>query len=562
MGLKIVVIGGVAAGATAAVKARRMDETAEITILEKNNYVSFANCGMPYYIGDTIRSRNSLIFHNAKSFKQRFNINVYTKTEARSIDPDKKLVYAIKDGEEITFKYDKLILCNGAKTVLPPIEGINSVRYHTLRSIEDMDGIKETIKSSKVKTATIIGAGFIGVEIAEALHNLGIDVKMVEATPFILPMLSPEVSLKIYEEMTKAGIEILTSCKIIKADSNHDGKIILTDNNNNSFTTELLIIATGVKPDTDLAKTAGIKIGVSGGIEVNCFMETSVKDIYAAGDITEKINLITGKKTLAPLAGPANREGRVAGSNAVGFKKEYKGTLKTAIVSFGKACCAQTGLSYEEAIKEGFDPHVVYTEDPDHVTYYPGAKYIFLKLIFDKKDGRILGAQASGEEGVARRIDVLATAIYNKMTVYDLEDLDLSYSPPYGAAKDPVNISGYVASNLLRCEVKAVTPEEFLNIFQNNQDLQILDVRSQIEYKTYKVKNSINIYVNNLREYIDQLNKNLPVYIYCTSGYRSYLAAKILSQYGFEAYNILGGIEAIVRFNKIKKLEVIDGSNS
>ncbi|MCA1927752.1 MAG: FAD-dependent oxidoreductase [Calditerrivibrio sp.] len=561
MALKVVVIGGVAAGATVAAKVRRMDENAEITLIEKNGYISFANCGMPYYIGDIIRSRNSLLFHNEKSFKKRFNVDVHTKTEVFKIDPVNKVVYAKKNNNDLVqFSYDKLAICNGAKTFLPPIKGLNAINYWTLRSIEDMDGIKQFIVENKPTSAAIIGGGYIGIETAEALHNCGLKVSIVEALPNILPTFSPEISQKIYDAMISSNIEILCKTKVVEVSPEGDKTKIITENGKEIYV-DMLIVSTGVKPDTSIAETAGIKIGELGGVEVNEFMETSIKDIYAAGDLVEKVDLVTGKKILAPLAGPANREGRVAGSNIAGFKKHYKGTLRTAIVSFGKACCAQTGISYEEAIRSGYDAGVIYTEDPNHVEYYPGARYIFLKLIYDKKSGRILGAQASGEEGVERRIDIIASAIYGKLTVYDLEDIDFCYSPPFGAAKDPVNIAGYVASNILRNEAISVTPEQFLELFEQ-KDIQILDVRTRIEFKSYRVKGAINIYLNDLRESLEQIRRDLPVYIYCAVGYRGYIASKMLNNLGFKAYNVLGGIEAIRRFAKIKLKEVIDGSNS
>ncbi|MCX8084890.1 MAG: FAD-dependent oxidoreductase [Calditerrivibrio sp.] len=558
---KILVIGGVAAGASAAAKARRIDEDAQITILEKNGYISFANCGMPYYIGDVIKNRSALLFHNEKSFKKRFNIDVYTKTTAYRIDSKQKLVYARKNEEELIFPYDKLILCNGAKTVIPEIEGIETVPYFTLRSIEDMDNIKSYIIDKSPKSATIIGAGYIGIETAEALVNCNLNVSIVEALPNILPTFSQEISEKIYNQMILDGVKVYTNTKVVKASLNNQN-ITLTTDSGFSLDTDLLIISTGVKPDIELAMTAGIEIGDLGGVRVNEKMETSVVDIYAAGDLVEKKNIVTQRYCLAPLAGPANREGKVAGCNAAGGHMVYSGTLRTAIVSFGPACCAQTGLSYEEAIKNGFDADFVYTEDPHHVEYYPTAKYIFIKLIFDKKTGKILGAQASGEIGVERRIDIISTAIYANLTVYDLEKIDFCYSPPFGSAKDPANIAASVAANLLRGVSYIIKPQIFLQIIQKQDDIQILDVRTRLEYKTIHVKNAINIYVNDLRESLHLLNNKSPIYVYCAVGYRGHIATKMLRNLGFEAYNVSGGIESIKRIAKIQNMEVFDGSNT
>ncbi|UOD35617.1 FAD-dependent oxidoreductase [Deferribacteraceae bacterium V6Fe1] len=548
MGKKIVIVGGVAAGATAAAKARRVSEDAEITIIEKGSYISYANCGLPYYVGKVIPHKKDIILHNKKSFGSRFNTNILLNTKATFIDPvTKKIVVETDEGQNV-IEYDKLILATGGKPIIPKIEGIESVDYFFVRSVEDAEKIVKKIESSK--NALIVGGGYIGIEMAEALYHADIKTTLVEYEKNILPAFPPECSLKIYDEALKCGIDIRTGTALVKVEK-FDDKIKCYFSDQKELVVDFLILATGVTPDTELAETAGIQIGELGGVLVNEKMETSVIDIYAAGDMVEKHNLITGKNVLMPLAGPANKEGRVAGCNAAGGNMTFKGVIGASVVSFNNAVVAHTGLTLKQAIDAGFDADAVYVENAQHAEYYPNPKFIFLKLIYEKKTGKILGATASGEEGVPRRIDVISTAIYGNLTVFDLENIDLCYSPPHGSAKDVEHMAGYVAANQVRGEGFGITPEYYLELEKGEWHFQLLDVRTSIEYKMYHLENSINIYVNDLRNNLEKLDKNTPVVVYCAVGFRGYLATKILRNLGYKAYNILGGIEAIKRFKKI-----------
>ncbi|TYB32430.1 MAG: pyridine nucleotide-disulfide oxidoreductase, partial [Flexistipes sinusarabici] len=423
--------------------------------------------------------------------------------------------------------------------------------FFMLRTVTQMDNIIEKIKVNNPRKAAIIGGGYIGVETAEALKNCNLDVTVIEALPYILPGFEPETALKIAETMKGAGINIVTGKRAAEC-IKHDNKQLIKLDDDTEIETDLLIISTGVKPDTGLAETAGIEIGALGGIIVNEKMETSIQDIYAAGDVAEKKNIITGKNCLLPLAVPANKEGRTAGCNAAGGELEFKGVIGTSVVSFEDACVARTSLTYEGARQHGFNPDYIYVENSDHAEYYPNVNFIFLKLIFDKDSGKILGASASGTEGVTRRIDVISTAIYSGLKVTDLEQLELCYSPPHGAAKDIVNISGYVASNEVRRTGYGISPQKFLETHKNkDESIKILDVRTPAEYRQYRHENSENIPLKNLRDSLKNLDKTKVIYVYCAVGFRGYIAAKILRYYGFKAYNILGGLEALKRFKKL-----------
>jgi len=551
MGSKIVVVGGVAAGATAAAKARRTDENAEITLIEKGEYISYANCGLPYHLGGIISQRDELLLHTPESFGRRFNAKVLINTEAVQIDAAKKRVKTIFHRQSSYIDYDKLILATGAKPFIPPIKGLDESEFFMLRTVVQMDEIIEKIKRNNPKKAVIIGGGYIGVETAEALKNCNLDVTVIEALPYILPNFEPEVALKIVETMKDAEINIVTGKKVTEC-FKRNGRQFIKLNDNTEIETDLLVVSTGVKPDTALAETAGVEIGALGGVVVNEKMETSVQDIYAAGDVVEKKNIITGKNCLLPLAVPANKEGRTAGCNAAGGEMVFNGVVGTSVVSFRDACVARTGLTYEEAKRHGFNPDYIYVENGDHAEYYPNTHFIFLKLIFDKDSGKILGASASGTIGVTRRIDVISTAIYSGLKVTDLEQLEFCYSPPHGASKDIVNISGYVASNELRGIGYGISPQQFLATYKNKDErMYILDVRTPAEYRQYHYENSENIPLNNLRDHLKNLDKTNVIYVYCAVGFRGYIATRILRSYGFEAYNILGGIEALKRFENL-----------
>ncbi|WP_022852286.1 FAD-dependent oxidoreductase [Limisalsivibrio acetivorans] len=547
---KIVVIGGVAAGATAAAKARRTSEDADISLLEKGKYISFANCGLPYYTGGTIESRNKILLHTPKSYGGRFNVDVNVNTEAVDIDRKaKKVLLSSKEGEG-EIEYDRLIIAVGGKMIIPPIEGIDNTPYFTMRTVEDADSVKEFIEKSKPKSAVIIGGGFIGVETAEAMLHCGLETTIVEAKPEIMPNLPQVVAMNLREYIENSGVSVKRGVFASKVEK--DGGIKVSLSSGETIETDMLFLCTGVLPNTDLAEKAGLRIGETGGIWTDDTMRTSDPEIYAAGDAVEKLNRITRKKVLLPLAGPANREGRTAGYNSVtDGDVKFPGVIGTSIVGFGEYCAACTGLTYEKALEAGYDAEYVYTEDADISEYYPGFNFIFLKTVYEKKTGKILGAAASGKTGVDKRIDCIATAITGGLTVYDLEHLELAYAPQFAAAKDNLNLAGFAASNRLRGTGYIITPEEMLEILRKEKDTQLVDVRTKMEYRHGRIDDAVNIYVNELRKNLDKIDKSRPVYLYCAVGFRGYIALRTLRNLGYEAYNITGGIEA---FNRIKKI--------
>jgi len=550
MSEKILVIGGVAAGATGAAKARRTSEELDITLVEKGKYISFANCGLPYYTGGKIEERGSILLHTKLSFGKRFNTQVFNKTEAVAIHPDKKIVELNTIRGIVERPYDKLLVATGAKTFIPPIEGINDVDYFTMRTVEDADGVKKFIETNKPKTAAVIGAGFIGIEVAEAMLHCGIKPTVIEALDEVMPNFPKVIAMNLREKMIKDGCDVIVKTFVTKVEKVEDAyEISLSDGKN--LTVDLLIMCTGVKPFADIAVDAGIKLGENGGILTNDRMETNLPDIFAAGDVVEKTHIVTGKKMLLPLAGPANREGRVAGANMAGLDMRFKGVLGSSVLGFEGFTMAQTGLTYEQAIAAGFDADYVYSEDVNTSSYYPDHGFIFMMTIFEKKSGRLLGVSACGADGTAKRVDEAAVAIYAGLTVYDLENLEFCYAPPFASAKDNLNIAGFVASNHLRGSGYVVTPEFLVEQMKKNSSVQILDVRTEAEHEVYSIEGSFNIFLNDLRDNIDKIDKSRPVYVYCAVGFRGYLATRTLRNLGFEAYNVTGGIEAYCRVKRI-----------
>ncbi len=550
MDRKIVIIGGVAAGATGAAKARRTSEDVQITMAEKGRYISFANCGLPYYTGGVIESRNSVLLHTKKTFGDRFNAEVLVNTEAVEIDPAKKtVVFRTPDG--MTERpYDKLLIATGAKTFIPNIDGIDTVPYFTMRTVEDADGVKAFIENNKPKTALVIGAGFIGIEVAEAMLHCGIKPTVVEALPEVMPNFPKIVAMNLREKMIEEGCEVIVNTFVKKLEKT-DNNISVELSDGRKLATDLVLMCTGVKPDVSLAVSAGVELGQRGGILTDERMLTNVADIYAAGDVVEKTNLITGKKMLLPLAGPANREGRTAGTNMAGGDMIFKGVIGSSVLGFQGFVMAQTGLTYEQALAEGFDADYVYTEDVNTSSYYPGHGYIFMMTVYDKKTGRLLGLSACGADGTEKRADEAAVAIYAGLSVYDLEHLEFCYAPPFASAKDNLNIAGFVASNNLRGIGYTVAPEFILEKMKKNEKPQLIDVRSSLEFKGPKLEGAINIFVNDVRKNTDKIDRSRPVYVYCAVGFRGYLAVRTLRNLGYEAYNITGGIEAYNRAARI-----------
>jgi len=540
---KIVIIGGVAAGASAAAKARRTDEHAEIVLFEKGPHVSFANCGLPYYVGEDIKDRNDLFVQSPKSLWNRFRIKVHVDHEALRIDRKAKQV-EVKDltsGKIFLESYDKLILSPGAGAIVPPMPGLPAPNVFTLRTVPDSDSIKDWMTNKKPKRAVVVGAGFIGLEAAEAFSKRGLDVTLVEMLPQVLPLFDPEMADFMARQLRDKGINLILGDGIQSLRGSPVDTVLLKSGR--EVPADLVVLSIGVRPELKLAQEAGLKIGEAGGIAVDEYQRTSDPDIYAAGDAVEVVQLVTGKKTRMPLAGPANKQGRVAGANAVGGNLKFPGALGTAIVESMGLIAAKTGLSEREAIQMSIPYYVSVTHSLDHAGYYPGGELMHMKLIVEKNSGRLLGAQIVGERGVDKRIDVLATALSAGMEVTDLENLDLAYAPQFSAAKDPVIMADFTAANVGRGDVDTITCENLRSRRKAGEILQVVDVRTTAEYATGHIPESIHIPVDELRDRLKEIDPAKETIVYCRIGFRGYVAARILQQSGFgKVKNLTGGI--------------------
>lgn len=530
---KIVIIGGVAGGMSAATRLRRLNEMDDIIIFEKGPYVSFANCGLPYYIGGDIKKRDSLIVQSSAALKKRFNLDIRENSEVIEINSEEKTVYVKSEGEIYTESYDKLILSPGAKPFIPPISGLETTNnIFTLRNIPDVDKIVKYIDDFEPKTATIIGAGFIGLEMAENLANRGLSVTIVEKAPHVLPTIDTEMAAFVNEELIKHKIDVITNVAAVKF---HNDTILLETDE--TLQSDLTILSVGVQPETTLAKNTGISLGLRDAILVDENYETSIKDIYAVGDAIVVKNQL-GKDALISLASPANRQGRQVADVINGLPVKNKGAIGTAIVRVFELQIASTGLSEHQLNLLGLKHKIVHITSNNHAGYYPGATSITLKLIFNPETGEILGAQAVGKEGVDKRIDVLSTAIKANFTVFDLPELEFTYAPPFGSAKDPVNMAGYAATNLILGQSQNIQWHELEKELSKGKVL--LDVRNNNELEKGKFKNSKNIPLDELRTRLDELNKETEYIVSCQSGLRSYNAERILKQNGFKVKNLDG----------------------
>lgn len=534
---KIIIIGGVAGGASTAARARRLSEEAEIILIERGPYVSFANCGLPYHIGGEITEREKLLVTTPEMLRTRFRIDVRTRNEVTAIDPDKKEVEIknLESGEVYTESYDSLVLSPGAEPVRPPIPGIENKKVLTLRNMEDMDRIIAALEGKK--HATVIGGGYIGLEMAEALRRRRIGTTLVELAPQVMGPADPEMVSILHQELTLNGVDLRLGTSVSAFDDSGNG-LKITLSTGETLETGLAVLAIGVKPETGLAKAAGIELGPRGGIKVNAQMQTSIPDIYAVGDAVEVIDFITRQSALIPLAGPANRQGRIAADNIFGRTSRYKDTQGTAICKVFNLAIGMTGLSEKGAKRAGIAYEKVYVHPASHATYYPGAASLFVKMIFDPKSGKVLGAQAVGADGVDKRIDVFAVAIRAGMTVYDLEELELSYAPPFGSAKDAVNFAGFVAANALRGDFRLCQAEEFIKPASNQK---LLDVRAPEEFAAGTLPGAKNIPVDELRDRLGELSKDKEYLVFCRVGLRGYLACRIMAQNGFNCRNLTGG---------------------
>lgn len=525
--MKTVIVGGVAGGASAAARLRRLDESMEIVVFERGEFVSFANCGLPYYIGGEIEDREDLTLQTPDSFKERFNIDVRIFQEVIKIDPDTKTISIrrVKNDEIYTEHYDKLILSPGAQSSVPPIPGANNPNVFTLRTIPDAVDIKKYITENTCKTATIIGGGFIGLEMAENLKKAGLDVTVIEALPQVATVLDEDMSCDLTAYLRSKGIKIYTRSAVSDI---------------SKLDADIVILSIGVRPETMLAIDAGLDVNQRGAILTDSHMRTSHPDIYAVGDAVQIRNFITGVPGYVPLAGPANKQGRIAADNICGLDSSYSGTQGTSILKLFEMTAAATGLS-ERALKgSGIKYDKAFLWSNSNATYYPGATNMSIKVLFETDSGKILGAQIVGFSGVDKRIDVFATAIRASMTAYDLTELELAYAPPFSSAKDPVNMAGYVIENLLTGRTAQHHWHDMDNLFDRS-DITLLDVREKCEYDIGHFKNSINIPLDLLRERCAEINPSKPVYVNCQSGLRSYIACRLLSQKGFNCSNLAGG---------------------
>ena len=539
--MKLVIIGGVAGGATAAARARRLDEGAEIIIYERGEYVSFANCGLPYYIGEVIQERDELLVSTPEMFKGKYNIDVKVMSEAVAIDRQAKTV-TIKNlmtGQEITDNYDKLILSPGAEPVKPPLPGIDLPGVLSLRSIPDSDEIKAQVDSGKIKKAVVVGGGFIGLEMAENLAERGVQITLVEAMDQVMPPIDYEMATLVHANLELKGVDLRLKTRITGFEQAGEGLLVNTEGGG-QIECDLALLSIGVRPENELAKQAGLDLGPRGHFLVDNSLRTNDPDIFAVGDAVQIWDYVTGLPVAMALAGPANRQGRIAADNAMGRSTVYRGTLGTSVLGLFGQVIASTGPS-QKFLEANNVPHmVVYSHSPNHASYYPGSEMMAVKLIFAPGSGRVLGGQIIGPLGAERRVDVLATAVKAGLSVFDLEELDLAYAPPFGSARDPINVAGMVAANMLRGDMKAVTP---LAIQDMDPEKDVLiDVRFDDEVEeTGTIKGSMHIPLPQLRSRLPVLDKSKRYLVYCAIGLRGYLAYRIMVQNGFNVVNILGG---------------------
>ena len=547
--MKIVIVGGVAGGATAAARIRRLDEKAEILVFERTGYISYANCGLPYYIGDVIQKKADLTLQTPESFWKRFRITMKVQHEVLAIHPEKKIVSVrnLATGETFEEGYDKLVLSPGAKAVVPQLPGVNSKKIFTLRTVEDTFAIKDFVTEHKPRSAVMVGGGFIGVELAENLRQLGLEVTIVQRPTQLLSPFDADMAAFIHNQMRKNGIKLALGATVTGFQENAEGiSVLLKDGN--TVHGDLVVLAIGVTPETSLAKEAGIALGLKDSILVNDRMETSIKDIYAVGDAVQVKHAVTGDDSLIALAGPANKQGRIVADNICGGDSRYLGSQGSSVIKLFDMTAATTGINEKQARKAGLSVDRVILSPMSHAGYYPGGKIMTMKVVFEKESYRLLGAQIVGYDGVDKRIDVLSTAIHAGMKATDLKDLDLAYAPPYSSAKDPVNMAGFIIDNISKGS-KQWHLSDLEGLLQNKA-ITLLDTRTPKEFSQGHIEGFTNIPVDELRERISEIPVEKPVYVICQSGLRSYIATRILEGYGYEAYNFAGGYrfyEAVVQ---------------
>ena len=539
--MKVLIVGGVAGGATAAARIRRLDETAEITVFERSGYISYANCGLPYYIGGVITDPEELTLQTPESFFSRFRINMKVHHEVTAIHPDQNTISVrnSKTGEEFEESYDKLILSPGAKPTQPRLPGVGIEKVFTLRTVEDTFHIKEYINKNQPKSAVLAGGGFIGLELAENLKELGMDVTIVQRPKQLMNPFDADMASFIHSEMRKHGVKLALG-HTVEGFEEKDGGIDILLKDEMPLHADMVVLAIGVTPDTHLAKDAGLELGIKGSIVVNDRMETSAPDIFAAGDAVQVKHYVTGQEALISLSGPANKQGRIIADNICGGDSRYPGSQGSSVIKVFDMTAATTGINETNARKAGLDVDTVILSPMSHAGYYPGGKVMTMKVVFEKETYRLLGAQIVGYEGVDKRIDVLATAIHAGMKATELKDLDLAYAPPYSSAKDPVNMAGFMIDNISKGILKQWHLED-VDLLPRDGSVTLLDVRTVREYGNGHIEGFKNIPVDELRERLDEIEKAKPVYVICQSGLRSYIGTRILEGNGYKAYNFSGG---------------------
>ena len=538
--MKVVIVGGVAGGATAAARIRRLDEKAEIVVFERSGYISYANCGLPYYIGGVIEDPEDLTLQTPESFFSRFRIHMKVRHEVTAIHPDRKIVSVknLETGEEFEESYDKLLLSPGAKPVWPNLPGMDSDRLFTLRTVEDTFRIKEFVEQNKPKSAVMVGGGFIGLEVAENLRELGMDVTIVQRPKQLMNPFDADMASFIHSEVRKHGVKLMLGYGV-EGFEEKDGGVDVLLKDRKAIHTDMVVLAIGVAPESALARDAGLALGIKGSILVNDRMETSNPDIYAVGDAVQVKHYVTGGAALIALAGPANKQGRIAADNICGGDSRYLGSQGSSVIKVFDMTAATTGINETSARKAGLGVDTVILSPMSHAGYYPGGKLMTMKVVFEKETYRLLGAQIVGYDGVDKRIDVLATAIHAGMKATELKDLDLAYAPPYSSAKDPVNMAGFMIDNISK-GLKQWHLSDAANLPRDGS-VTLLDTRTVGEYSRGHIEGFKNIPVDELRERVGEIEPGKPVYVICQSGLRSYIAARILEGYDFEAYNFAGG---------------------
>ena len=539
--MKVVIVGGVAGGATAAARIRRLDEQAEIVVFERSGYISYANCGLPYYIGDVITERSALTLQTPESFFNRFRVTMKVRHEVTAIHPERKTVSVknLETGDEFEESYDKLLLSPGAKPTQPRLPGVGLNKLFTLRTVEDTFRIKEFIRTNHPKSAVLAGGGFIGLELAENLRELGMEVTIVQRPKQLMNPFDPDMAAFIHNEMRRAGVRLALG-HTVEGFEERDGGVDVLLKDEQPLHADLVVLAIGVTPDTHLAKEAGLELGIKGSILVNDRMETSVPDIFAVGDAVQVKHFVTGQDALISLAGPANKQGRIAADNICGGDSRYTGSQGSSVIKIFDMTAATTGINETNAKNAGLDVDKVILSPMSHAGYYPGGKVMTMKVVFEKETFRLLGAQIVGYEGVDKRIDVLATAIRAGLKATELKELELSYAPPYSSAKDPVNMAGFMIDNIANGVLKQWHLEDAATLPRDGS-VTLLDTRTAGEYSRGHIDGFTNIPVDELRERLDELDKTKPVYVICQSGLRSYIACRILSGNGYDCCNFSGG---------------------